>query len=144
MTTRCDMKDYEEELKAVGVRVTAVRLLVWRTIRQRLHDAFSLADIESELLSVDKSTLFRSLVLFAEKGLLHIINDGSGSQKYCVCHCDDHEHHTGHVHITCISCHKTWCLEDVPIPSVAVPRGFEVHEHEYILKAICPKCKKKQ
>lgn len=133
---------YEEELKAEGIRVTAVRLLIWRTIRQKMTEAFSLADIETELLSVDKSTLFRALVLFTEKGLLHIINDGSGSSKYCVCHCHDHHHHEGHVHLTCTLCHKTWCLEDVPIPPVAVPQGFILQESEYIIKALCPKCQK--
>lgn len=135
--------EYEEELKAEGIRLTAVRLLIWRTIRQKMHEAFSLADIEQALLSVDKSTLFRALVLFTEKGLLHIINDGSGSSKYCVCRCHDHKHHEGHVHLTCVQCHKTWCLEDVPIPSVAVPQGFMPQEAEYIIKAICPNCQKK-
>lgn len=136
--------DYEKELADVGIRVTAVRTLIWRTIREKMHEAFSLADIELALLSVDKSTLFRALVLFTEKGLLHIINDGSGSNKYCVCHCDDHNHHHGHVHLTCVSCHKTWCLEDVPIPTVPIPQSFEWQEAEYIVKAVCPKCRRER
>lgn len=134
--------DYEQELSDCGIRVTAVRLMVWRTIRRTMKEAFSLADLETALLSVDRSTLFRALTLFAERGLLHVIDDGSGSQKYCVCHCDDHEHHHGHVHITCVKCHKTWCLEDVPIPNVRIPSDFVMQEAEYIVKAICPKCSK--
>lgn len=133
---------YDNDLSSVGIRVTAVRSLIWRTIRDKMKEAFSLADIELALLSVDKSTLFRALVLFTEKGLLHTVNDGSGSSKYCVCHCSDHEHHSGHVHLTCINCHKTWCLEDVPIPAVPIPQNFELQEAEYIVKALCPKCKK--
>lgn len=133
---------YEHELKEVGIRITAVRLLVWRTIREKMKEAFSLSDIELALLSVDRSTLFRCLVLFTDNGLLHIINDGSGSTKYCVCHCPDHSHHHGHVHLTCVKCHKTWCLEDVPIPQVQIPDGFIINEAEYIVKAVCPKCQK--
>lgn len=135
------MNNYEKELSDVGIRVTSSRLLIWRTIHQKMTEAFSLADLELALLSVDKSTLFRALTLFTDNGLLHIINDGSGSTKYCICHCPDHDHHHGHVHLTCVKCHKTWCLEDVPIPEVRVPKGFEVQESEYIIKSICPACK---
>lgn len=140
--------DYEKELTAAEVRVTAVRLLIWRTLREEIHDAFSLADVQERLYTIDKSTIFRALTLFAEAGLLHSIDDGSGMQKYCVCHCwaesedDEHEHeHRGHVHMTCVKCHKTWCLEDVEIPQVAVPDDFEVTEREYVVKGICKKCR---
>jgi hypothetical protein len=84
----------------------------------------------------------RNAVMKAEKG----IDDGSGMQKYCLCNCThDNEHgchyqHQGHVHLTCIKCHETICLEDVPIPSVPIPEGYVVHESEYVIKGICPKC----
>lgn len=142
---------YEHELTEADIRLTAIRLLIWRTLREQLTDAFSLADVQDILFTVDKSTLFRTLTLFAEHGLLHSIDDGSGMQKYCVCHCD-HGHqghhgqpdggHRGHVHLTCTRCHKTWCLEDVGIPSVDVPEDFEVIEREYVIKGICQKCRK--
>jgi len=132
---------FEEELSAAEIRVTAVRLLVWRTIRERMHDAFSLSDLEDALVTVDKSTIFRALTLFADAHLLHLIDDGSGSQKYCVCHCDDHEHHHGHVHLTCTVCHKTWCLDQVEIPTVPIPQDFEVTETEYVVKGVCAKCR---
>lgn len=132
----------EEELKRAGIRVTAVRLMIWRTIRQKMKEAFSLADMEALLVSVDKSTLFRTLVLLSENGLLHTIDDGSGSLKYCLCRCPDHHHHLGHVHLTCVVCHKTWCLEDISIPSVEIPQGFRMQEAQYLVKAVCPKCQK--
>lgn len=132
---------YEEELTTAGIRVTAVRLLVWRTLREKVNNAFSLNDMQNLLSTVDKSTLFRALTLFAEKGLLHHIDDGSGMQKYCVCHCSDHDHHHGHIHLTCTVCHKTWCIEDVEIPHVSVPDDFEIHEAEYIVKGVCRKCR---
>lgn len=132
---------HEAELQAAGVRVTAVRLLIWRTLHDEMTHAFSLADVQDRLYTIDKSTLFRALTLFAEHGLLHAIDDGSGMQKYCVCRCGDHVHHHGHVHLTCVRCHKTWCIEDVEIPSVPVPDDFEVTEREYVVKGICRKCR---
>lgn len=132
---------YDTELSDAGIRVTAVRSLIWRTIREKISNAFSLADVQDLLYTVDKSTIFRSLTLFAEQGLLHLIDDGSGMQKYCVCHCPDHDHLHGHVHMTCTVCHKTWCIEDVKIPTVPVPEDFTVTETEYLIKGVCRKCR---
>ena len=102
--------DYEQILSQEGIRVTAVRLLVLKTIYNTISGAFSLQDVVSQLGTADPSSVFRALTLFSQKGLLHLIDDGSGVQKYCVCHCPDHHHHSGHIHFTCTLCHKTFCL----------------------------------
>ena len=88
--------DFEKILTDAGIRLTAVRLLIWRTIDTKTSGVFSLADTENLLPTIDRSTLFRTLSLFAEKHLLHEIDDGSGTQKYCICDCSDKEHHHGH------------------------------------------------
>ena len=114
----------EQTLEKAGIRITAVRLLIWREIRNSFQGAFSLSDIEDALPTVDKSTIFRTLLLFKESHLLHDIDDGSGSHKYCVCRI----------------CHRTFCLPDVRIPQVALPAGFEPEETEYLVKGVCPSC----
>lgn len=130
----------EQSLMNAGVHVTAIRLMVWREIRHRLTEAFSLADVEALLPTVDRSTLFRTLACLRDAHLLHDIDDGTGSQKYCVCHLDDTRQCTGHVHLTCRKCHRTFCLSDVRIPAVTLPAGFEVEETEYIVKGVCARC----
>lgn len=132
---------YEQDLAAADIRITAVRHLIWRTLREKVTDAFSLTDVQDLLYTIDRSTIFRTLTLFADHNLLHTIDDGSGMQKYCVCHCTDENHHHHHVHLTCIRCHKTWCIEDVEIPHVPVPDDFEVTEREYVVKGICKRCR---
>ena len=134
----------EQVLDQAGIRLTAVRLLVWRTVRHGFADAFSLADLESALPTVDRSTLFRTLTLLTGAHLLHEIDDGSGSQKYCVCHLDDTRQCLGHVHLTCKQCHKTYCLTNIHIPSVPLPTGFQLEEAEYIVKGVCPQCSERQ
>ncbi len=133
----------EQSLDNAGVRVTAVRLLIWKTIRNGFHDAFSLADLETVLPTVDRSTLFRNLSVLTEAHLLHEIDDGSGSQKYCVCHIDDTRHCQGHIHLTCRICHRTFCLTNVKIPPVPLPEGFVQEETEYVVKGICKECSAK-
>lgn len=138
-----DIND-EQALVNAGIRVTAVRMLIWRQVRHAFTDAFSLNDLEEALPTVDRSTLFRTLTTLAEAHLLHEIDDGSGSQKYCVCHLDDTRHCQGHVHLTCLGCHRTFCLTNVHIPAVALPDGFKVEEAEYVVKGYCQSCAKKR
>lgn len=130
----------EQTFEKAGIRITAVRLLIWREIRNSFTGAFSLSDLEDALPTVDKSTLFRTLTILSDAHLLHDIDDGSGSHKFCVCHHDDTLHCTGHVHLTCRICHRTFCLQDVRIPQVDLPAGFIPEEAGYIVKGICPEC----
>lgn len=132
-----------EPLYNAGIRVTAVRAMIWRQVRHCTNGVFSLSDLEEAMPTVDKSTLFRTLTLFSDAHLLHTVDDGSGSQKYCVCQHDDTRHCTGHVHLTCRLCHSTVCLTDVKIPQVPLPDGFFPEETEYVVKGICAKCAKR-
>ena len=130
----------EQTLRKAGVRVTAVRLLVWRTIRKEFAGIFNLADLEEVLPTVDKSTLFRTLNLFSDSHLLDAIDDGSGSQKYCLRSADDPLSGVRHIHFSCRVCHKTVCLTNIPLPEVSLPEGFEVENVEYVAKGVCPEC----
>ena len=130
----------EQILRNAGVRVTAVRLLVWRTIRKEFAGIFNLADLEEVLPTVDKSTLFRTLNLFSDSHLLDTIDDGSGSQKYCLSSADDPLSGVRHIHFSCRVCHKTVCLTNIPLPEVSLPEGFEVENVEYVAKGVCPEC----
>ncbi|MBO7489355.1 MAG: transcriptional repressor [Bacteroidales bacterium] len=132
----------EETLANAGIRITAVRTMIWKQVRHQTKGVFSLSDLEEALPTVDRSTLFRTLTLFSEAHLLHNVDDGSGSQKYCVCHHDDTRQCTGHVHLTCTRCHNTFCLTNVSIPPVLLPDGFIPEETEYVVKGICLHCAK--
>lgn len=139
----CQHHDYEQLLTHEGIRITAIRLMVLRTVHTQISGAFALQDVVDLLPTADTSSVFRALTLFAERGLLHLIDDGTGVQKYCVCHCADHQHHQGHIHFTCTRCHKTFCMTEVAIPQVPTPQGFKVEEAEYVIKGCCPDCAKK-
>lgn len=139
-----DQSVYEQILSDAGIRVTAVRLLVLKVITEKMHGgAFSLQDVMDEMVTADNSSVFRTLTLFAEKRLLHTIDDGSGMQKYCLCSCPDHDHKHGHVHFTCTKCLRTTCMKDVPIPHIMLPDGFEAMDTEFVVKGICPKCRRR-
>lgn len=132
------MKETETYLEAHGIKPTAVRILVWDKVQQQ-SETFSLHDMEQWMPQMDRSSIFRALKLFAEHDMLHIIDDGTGQQKYCVCRCEEN-HHINHIHFTCTKCGHTYCLEDYMIPVVEMPEGYQMEEVEYIVKGICAKC----
>lgn len=139
----------EQLLVRRDIRTTAVRLLVLRAL-QTDGVALSLSDLEDRLLTVDKSSIFRALILFQSHHLVHVIEDGSGQKKYALCaehcHCgeDDVVPMTDlHTHFACERCHRTYCLPDLPIPQVVLPEGFAVHSGEYVLHGLCPECSRR-
>lgn len=129
----------EVHLQEHGVKPTAVRILIWRKLQHKTT-AFALKDVEEWMPEMDRSSIFRTLRLFAEHHLLHEVDDGMGQCKYCLCRCEGEEHH-GHVHFTCIKCGRTYCLSDQPIPPIRLPENFEMQEVEYVIKGICKNCK---
>lgn len=84
------------------------------------------------------------LELFAEKDVIHVIEDGSRSLKYELCHSDDkHSIADQHAHFYCERCRETYCLETARVPMIEVPDGFAPHSVNYMIKGVCPKCNAK-
>ena len=134
------MKDLEQKLLDRGVKPTAVRLLIFKAMVE-YPQAFSLADLEIILETVDKSTISRTITLFHDHLVIHSIDDGSGSTKYSVCS-DDCQCTLNqlHVHFNCTSCHKTYCLESISIPPVQLPEKFLLENINFVMKGLCAQC----
>lgn len=130
----------EELLERHGVRLTPNRLLVARELLA-IERPLSLTELEERIESVDKSGIFRTLVLFKEKHLVHTIDDGGEGTRYelCLSH-DEHHDEDAHVHFFCEKCHRTFCLEDIPVPEVPLPEGYSSSTVSYLIKGICPEC----
>lgn len=138
-----DSRHCEEVLLHHGIRPTAVRMLVLDAM-ERFSDTFTLADLEQATDGIDRSSIYRSLMLFVRQHLLHLVDDGSGSMKYCVCH-NDHACRIDemHSHFHCDACGRTLCLDHTRIPVVAYPAGFEVRQIDCLFRGLCPECSAK-
>ena len=41
-------------------------------------------------------------------------------------------------------CRRTFCIDDVKIPVVALPEGYRIDTINYTVKGLCPECSKRQ
>lgn len=131
--------DIENILTSNGIKPTANRILVLRELEKNTHPV-NLADLEKSLDPMDKASIFRVLELFAEKDIVHVIEDGSRSLKYELCHSDHHSISDQHAHFYCEKCGSVYCLDDVKLPSIDIPEDYKVRSINFMLKGLCPNC----
>lgn len=130
-------------LEEHGIKATANRIVVARQIALSAHPV-SLSELESKILSIDKSNIFRVLTLFREHHLVHTIDDGEGGAlRYELCHSHGDVDDDLHVHFFCENCQRTFCLDGVSVPHVMVPPGFFALSESHNVKGICPECNQK-
>lgn len=127
-------------LEERSIKPTSTRMLVLKAMSE-FDRAFSLGDLENKLVSVDKSTISRTIHLFHEKQLIHNFDDGSGSVKYSLCKDDCNcEVDDLHVHFYCNYCKKAFCLENVTIPKFELPDNMKIESLNFVIKGYCGKC----
>ena len=135
-------QDMISRLESKGIRPTANRILVMKTLMGEQNPQ-SLSNLERKMVSMDKSSIFRTLTLFLEHDVVHAFEDGRGVLCYELCEekgaCD---HHDGHIHFYCESCHQSYCFKNQQIPMVSIPDGFESHSVSFVVKGLCPECRK--
>lgn len=138
-----NLQDMISRLESKGIRPTANRILVMKTLMGEQNPQ-SLSNLERKMVSMDKSSIFRTLTLFLEHDVVHAFEDGRGVLCYELCEekgaCD---HHDGHIHFYCESCQRSFCMEDIHIPSFELPEGFYPHSISFVIKGECPDCRKK-
>jgi Fur family ferric uptake transcriptional regulator len=131
----------DEQLNKRNIKPTAMRELVLKVLSEQTT-AVSLADLEQKFKKADRVTLYRTLKTFEENKLIHQIDDGSGSSKYALCtetcQCQPQDLH---VHFVCSLCNQTYCLNEIPIPTVNLPVNFDLESINMVVKGVCANCR---
>ena len=107
-------------------------------------EALTHADIEKKTgENFDRVTVYRTLQVFVDKGIIHNIPTTDNSILYALCkdNCEEGHHHDNHVHFICDNCNKTICLDDVTVPDVKLPKGFKPRHAEMVVNGICDDCR---
>jgi Fur family ferric uptake transcriptional regulator len=133
----------DDILKRNMLSVTAGRKKILELFLQNAG-ALSHGDIEKKAGErFDRVTVYRTLQVFLEKGIIHNIPTADNSILYALCKddCSEGHHRDDHVHFICNDCGKTVCLEDVTIPPVKLPKGFSSIQVDVVVSGICKDCK---
>lgn len=133
--------DLKKVLNNFKLKSTPCRADVLMLLLNNEH-ALSHADIEQRVdQAFDRVTVYRTLRTFLDKGLIHKVLDDEGITKYALCNeCTREEHHHEHVHFKCEVCGQTQCLEEISIPEIALPKGFQALEKNLLIQGICNHC----
>lgn len=133
----------EQILKKNQLSVTGSRSKILELFLQ--HDgALAHGDIEKKSgSSFDRVTVYRTLQTFVEKGIVHTIPTADNSIRYALCkdECTEGHHHDHHVHFICKQCGVTVCLDDIVVPDVKLPKGYEATQVEVVVNGVCRNCK---
>ncbi|MGI6233481.1 MAG: Fur family transcriptional regulator [Prevotella sp.] len=132
-----------ELLERHGIKPTANRIVIAKTLADS-DRPLSLKELEENILSIDKSGIFRTITLFRAHHLVHVIDGVEGGVRYELC-LASHENgdDDSHVHFYCEECRQTFCLNDIPLPEIQLPADYCVTSANYIVHGICPNCRRK-
>ena len=123
------------------IRPTPMRMLVLEHFLQQ-RSAQSLAELEAAMPRADRITIYRTLKVFVEKGVLHQVEDGAGASRYALCQdaCEEGKHRDFHPHFHCTVCGRTVCLDAVHLTAPSLPAGYRLSEVEMTVRGVCPDC----
>ena len=131
----------EDKLLDKNTKPTNMRILVYDFLAEQ-KGALSLSEIEAHFFHADRTTIYRTVKTFEEKGLVHSIREHNTSKyKLCEDDCNEEMHHDAHLHLYCKICGQTTCREEFKIPDMA-HFPFRIDDVELFAKGICGYCLK--
>ncbi|MCS7003738.1 MAG: transcriptional repressor [Cytophagales bacterium] len=134
----------DELLQKYQLRQTFIRKEILEIFLSKNY-ALSHRDLEQILpQGTDRVTIYRTLKVFEQVGLIHRVPDYAGVERYAICRHEPlkHIHSDNHVHFYCECCSKTYCIEGVQISDPVMPNGFITREYRYLASGICAFCSK--
>ena len=144
------MTKTEKILSNHGIRPTQMRSKIYRYLRRK-QSAVSFSDLKKVFAeksennkTANRTTFYRNLKIFEDKGLIHQINDGTGMAKFAISGENTKSKYGTdlHLHFHCTECKKTICLPN-KIPEESLPSDYKINDVNLVLKGICLKCKDK-
>jgi Fur family transcriptional regulator, ferric uptake regulator len=130
-------------LKKNKLSITASREKILHLFMEQAG-ALAHGDIEKRAgEKFDRVTVYRTLQVFVEKGIIHTIPTADNSVLYALCKddCEEGHHHDHHVHFVCTLCRNTYCLDDVVTPDIKLPKGYLARQIDVVAEGVCKNCK---
>ena len=144
------MNKTEKILSSHGIRPTQMRSKIYRYPRRK-QSAVSFSDLKKVFAeksennkTANRTTFYRNLKIFEDKGLIHQVNDGTGMAKFAISGENTKSKYGTdlHLHFHCTECKKTICLPN-KLPEESLPDDYKINDVNLVLKGICVKCNEK-
>ncbi len=130
-------KDLSAELKNRKVRPSYQRIKVLEYLnKNQCHPTVDqiFKDLQSEIPTLSKSTIYNTLNLFLKSGLIRVINIEDNETRYDIIT-------KNHGHFKCESCGKIFNFSiDFNSLKTEELSGFKIIDKNLYFKGICPKC----
>lgn len=129
-------------LKKHGLRITESRLSILSQFQNASSALSSQHLIEVFAEQFDRTSIFRTLNAFEEKGIIHSIPNTERGTLFALCgsECSEESHTHEHAHFTCQNCKKVYCIDLKEEPVFKVPVGFVLEDSNIIMKGLCKTC----
>jgi Fur family ferric uptake transcriptional regulator len=130
-------------LRDQGLRITAARRAVCRILADSQGEHLTAADIYDRTsaiddLTVDQSTVYRTLETLEESGLVQHTHMGHGALVYHLAAEPPHQH------LVCAGCGRTMAVPEAELSSfftaIAAATGFVPDPTHVALSGLCPDC----
>ncbi|HVU94712.1 MAG TPA: transcriptional repressor [Puia sp.] len=136
-------EDFSAVLRKHRLLITDARMQMLALFNSR-SDGLTGADIEGNLArSINRVTIYRNLQVFCKKGIIHCVPTPDPTVVYALCPGKGLRQSPDHVHFICDDCGKSYCLEDIGIPSVKLPKDFTMNQRDLIMRGRCSSCKQR-
>ncbi len=136
---------FEDFLRSRGLRLTSQRLAVFEEVfRYHGHlDADEIAErVRGQAKGASRATVYRTLDLLVEAGLVKSIRLGSSQHFYEHVHKEEH-----HDHLVCLKCGGIFEFYSPELEEtqdrICREINFTPQRHNMVIFGICEKCKKK-
>lgn len=129
-----------ELLRGRNLKATTTRLQVLEAI-SNYKKAIPLSKIQNELHDFDRVTLYRTIQILMENGIIHKALTEEKETFYALCStsCSSHLHNHNHIHFKCSQCHAVTCVQaNTPI-SFTIP-GHTIETFEIEVTGKCISC----
>lgn len=146
MNSRFTIQDFETRLRARRHKLTNQRRVVLEILLENPGEHLSAEDVYDRLrdkgMDVGLATVYRSLELLAELGILQRMEFGDGCSRYELGDNDPlaHQHH----HLICLRCGKVREFPDDMLDAlereISEKSGFKIDDHKVMFFGYCKEC----
>jgi Fur family ferric uptake transcriptional regulator len=140
-----DAAPFIAALEGAGFRLTAPRRAVAHLVADQPGHFTSASLVEgarARRLGVGRATIFRTIDVLAEVGMIERIDLPSGEHAYLACE------PTHHHHVICSSCGRSRDIDDAGLRAVvrdiARRTGYTVEDHRLEVYGRCPACQRRE